>query len=323
MFHITQKPFGTIPAIQLQNEAEHTEVEILCGWGSGLNRFSITGEDEIVHFVAGYENEQDLREHFADYSRGAKLFPFPNRLNEGRYVHDERSLELPINFRWQKHAIHGLLSTEIFEPGFSRCTEDAAEIVLRYYYDGRKTGYPFPFEMIVRWRLTNNQTLECRSTVRNAGQTTMPCGDGWHPYFTLNFMPISECQVAFKPGNKLEIDDLSLPTGQEAPDDSYVNSKTIGDDFIDQCWHFPDLNRQEQKSVVTTLESSKSPWAVKVEQDENYPYMQLYTPGERNCIAIEPMSCSANAFNHKRDLVVLRPGEEKNWSWSVQVQRKP
>jgi len=322
MFQITQNPFGTIPAVQLHNEAEQTEVEILCGWGSGLNRFLIHRDDETMHFVAGYENEQDLRENFADYSRGAKLFPFPNRLNEGKYVHEERSLELPINFRWQKHAIHGLLSTQSFEPGFSRCTEEAAEVVLRNYYDGSEAGYPFPFEMIIRWRLTNDQTLECRSTVRNAGQTTMPCGDGWHPYFTLNFIPINQCRVSFPIGNKLETDDLSLPTGIEFPDDSNVKSKSIGEDFIDHCWYFPELNQQEQH-LVTTLDSTQSPWVVKVQQDENYPYLQLYTPGERDCIAIEPMSCSANALNHKRNLVILRPGEEKNWNWTVQVQRKP
>jgi len=40
-----------------------------------------------------------------------------------------------------------------------------------------------------------------------------------------------------------------------------------------------------------------------------YNYLQVFIPPDRMSIAIEPMTCNANAFNNKDGLITLSPGE--------------
>ena len=48
-------------------------------------------------------------------------------------------------------------------------------------------------------------------------------------------------------------------------------------------------------------------------------YLQLYTPVDRNSIAIEPMSCIANAFNNGIGLKELGPGRQFNWEITIRI----
>jgi aldose 1-epimerase len=48
-------------------------------------------------------------------------------------------------------------------------------------------------------------------------------------------------------------------------------------------------------------------------------YLQLYTPEDRKSIAIEPMSCIANAFNNGEGLKILEVAEEFKWEVKIEV----
>jgi aldose 1-epimerase len=58
--------------------------------------------------------------------------------------------------------------------------------------------------------------------------------------------------------------------------------------------------------------------------DEAWPYVQLFTgdtlaPAERRrSIAVEPLTCPANAFNSGDGLRVLDPAETFGGSWGLQ-----
>jgi aldose 1-epimerase len=56
--------------------------------------------------------------------------------------------------------------------------------------------------------------------------------------------------------------------------------------------------------------------------DASFPWLQVFTAiaedrkGEVG-IAVEPMSCPADAFNSGEALVVLEPGEEWSGTWGI------
>mgnify|MGYP000125559389 CR=1 FL=1 len=51
-----------------------------------------------------------------------------------------------------------------------------------------------------------------------------------------------------------------------------------------------------------------------------YKYLQIFIPPSRSSIAVEPMSCSINAFNSKEGLIILKPKEKFSGSYGVMLQ---
>ncbi|MBP7939993.1 MAG: hypothetical protein KAZ20_02525, partial [Sediminibacterium sp.] len=50
----------------------------------------------------------------------------------------------------------------------------------------------------------------------------------------------------------------------------------------------------------------------------NYPYLQLYTPVDRQSIAIENLSGAPNCFNNKMGLQLVEPQEQIYFETSYQ-----
>jgi aldose 1-epimerase len=53
---------------------------------------------------------------------------------------------------------------------------------------------------------------------------------------------------------------------------------------------------------------------------DKYNFLQVYTPPHRNTIAIEPMTCLADAFNNKKGLIILKPSETASFSFGVKLE---
>ena len=53
--------------------------------------------------------------------------------------------------------------------------------------------------------------------------------------------------------------------------------------------------------------------------DESIEYVQLYSPAD-NIIAVEPMSCSIDAFNNGKGLIELLPGESQSHLLNLKYQ---
>jgi aldose 1-epimerase len=53
---------------------------------------------------------------------------------------------------------------------------------------------------------------------------------------------------------------------------------------------------------------------------QNFEYIQIYTPPQRQSIAIEPMSSWPDAFNNKNSLLQIEPNQNVSLSYSIQYQ---
>lgn len=112
MFKIINEKFGNIDSVTLINHQHGIELQIINGFGAVINKYTVNNSP--FSFICGYQNYDELINQHPFFSRSAKLFPFPNRLNLGRYSFDNQNHQLPANFPWSDHAVHGLLYNQPF-----------------------------------------------------------------------------------------------------------------------------------------------------------------------------------------------------------------
>jgi aldose 1-epimerase len=98
-------------------------------------------------------------------------------------------------------------------------------------------------------------------------------------------------------------------------------ARNIGSDVLDNC--FTDLARDEHGNAHVTLNDPASGRSTTVWMSSNYRYVQVFTGDtlnpdkRRRGLAIEPMTCPANAFRTGVDLIVLDPGEAATQEWGI------
>ncbi len=112
MFRIEKEKFGELDSININNKEEGIEIQIITQFGSIINKYIVNHSP--FSFISGYKSYQELIETNPFFSRSAKLFPFPNRLDKGRYSYRSHSFQLPANFPWSDNAVHGLLYNQPF-----------------------------------------------------------------------------------------------------------------------------------------------------------------------------------------------------------------
>ena len=106
------------------------------------------------------------------------LVPFSNRIAQGRFGFGGQEVQLAPNFpgRIQPHAIHGfawLAEWNVVEAS-------GREAVLRHHYEAGE--WPWSYVAEQRFALSG-EGLRQDLSVRNFGDTPMPTGLGFHPYF--------------------------------------------------------------------------------------------------------------------------------------------
>jgi aldose 1-epimerase len=106
------------------------------------------------------------------------LVPYANRIADGRFTFEGRSVELPALERFAPHALHGdgwLLPWTVE-------SQRANEVEMTLYWPGGTDGWPWPWRARQTVELTA-QGLTITLSVTNTGAAVMPAGLGLHPYF--------------------------------------------------------------------------------------------------------------------------------------------
>ncbi len=303
MFEILQQPFGNFEKYMLKSAV--SEATFVPAFGANILslQFNNTG------ILWGFENEAQLTA--SDKSRGIHLAPFPNRIQDGKYSFEVIACQLPINKPKENNAIHGFVWNKKFEAVGATAEKDFASITLKYIYDGSEAGYPFPFELLYEYMLKEN-SFSIKAEAINKGKTNMPFGLGWHPYFTLG-ENVGDWQLQLPSCNILETNARLIPTGNRNSYNSFRQPATIGNTNFDTAFELTG----NQDFFETKLFSAETNNTISIKQSNAFKYLQVYIPPDRNCIAIEPMTCPANAFNSEEGLITLKP--EEAFSGEIQV----
>jgi aldose 1-epimerase len=297
---ITQEAFGQFTEYVLTNPESGDAIYIIPEYG-GIIRKMILQNDGHLHKIldCGETEEHILADKVAYPS--AHLFPWANRIRDGKYEFQGKHYELPINESSLNNAIHGFVAFDKFEVSGEEINETSASLTLKHTYEGAEKGYPFPFELEIKHTLSSDEGLLMTYTIKNTGKTDMPMVLGWHPYFKINDEKADEWQISIPTKHKYLSDEQMIPKAQEAIDLKELTD--IKSSQLDNVFQVESSTRSTTQLYSPTMNISINVW-----QDahkDQFLYTIVYIPPARDRIAIEPMTGNTDAFNSGDGLLIL------------------
>jgi galactose mutarotase-like enzyme len=279
--------------------------------GGGLRSYEVAGRPVLDGFPAGQPPTS---------GRGQVLAPWPNRIEDGRYVFDGKRLELPLTEPERRNAIHGLVRNAEWKV----VDRDADRVLLDYALDPQP-GYPFTLGLSVEYALTD-RGLNVRTTAWNQGDERCPYGSGQHPYLTLGTPTVDRLRLRVPAHTVLLSDERGLPVRTESVDGTEYDfraGRTIGATVLDNG--FTGLERDPDGSghARVLLDDPDTGDGVTLWVDESYPYVMVFSGDPlpdvaRRSLAVEPMTCPPNAFRTGDSLISLEPGESTASTWGIE-----
>jgi aldose 1-epimerase len=188
-----------------------------------------------------------------------------------------------------------------------------------------RPGYPFELDIVVQYRLTElGLVLDLQAT--NIGATPCPFGAGAHPYFAFASTRADGIELGLRAEEWLEVDERSIPRARRPVEGSLLDfrkPRLIGPTPIDHA--FTRLARDGEGLAHVILRHGTD--EIRVWLGKAFEFVQIYTgdtlsdlPRRRQSVAVEPMTCAANAFNSGDGLRLLAPGESLEGRFGVSVR---
>ena len=222
-------------------------------------------------------------------SRGSSwlMLPYSNRIRDGRFVFEGREHQLASA---KNHAIHGDVRTRPWKvveqtPSSLVLAFDSAEVP--------DFNWPWPVHATVGITLRGDQL---KQTVRleNRGETKMPAGFGWHPYYrrwlTRDGEPVLLQFTA--PRIHPDPDADGLPDGPSEPvpaDLDFSTPRELGSQRIDAC--FAGFDGQ------ATIQWPESGVTLTYACSPNVTHLVCFGPEDRPVLAIEPAANANDGVN--------------------------
>jgi aldose 1-epimerase len=258
------------------------------------------------------------------------LFPFPNRVRDGRFAWDSKDYQLPRNDHNHVNAIHGFVfdrpwrvadqgadATSAWVTGEFRGSADAPDLTAHW---------PADFLLRVTYRLQAN-ALRVEATVSNPDVRPLPFGLGYHPYFRVPLVPNSSAAECTVQGNARELWELQefLPTGARRAVEGMLDLREPRpfeslrlDDVYTGLEGAPTADGLR---VLGAVRQAAGAVELRLLAAPAFRELVLYTPPHRQAIALEPYTCATDAVNLQARGVeagwrTLPPGE----TWSADVE---
>ena len=262
------------------------------------------------------------------------LFPFPNRIRDGKYTWNGKSYQLPLTGDGGKTAIHGFacrVPWRVIDEGadknsawitgeFQISKDDPASLAV-WPADGR---------LRVTYRLLANR-LCIEATVDNPSAESLPFGIGYHPYFALVPFGGEEALVR-APATELWVLEQNLPTGERSANLGHRDlraARSIAGLSIDDVLSDKStlVDSATGYKLLGSIRRASTRMQLLVSASGEFREVVVFTPPHRQAFCIEPYTCTTDAINlHARGidagLHVLPPGEEP-WQGHVQCAFQP
>lgn len=313
-FNITQEKDEDLNLLQISDLSTGIQVRILPEAGALLHEYSIPLGNRRIQVINGYKNQADLKKNYADSYKSAKLSPFVCRLSEGRYRFEGTIYEFLNKFN-DGSAIHGILYDKPFSILDKKTTENEASITLDYHYKKENPAYPFEYIITVKYTLKKGGRLFLDTSVVNRSGSAIPIADGWHPYFSLEG-EVNDWLLYFRSRQNVAFDEKLIPLGHLIESSAFYSPRKIGGEFFDHCY----LLEPDSGTAAATLENPANGLRLSIIPDKSYPYLQIYTPGDRKSIAIENLSSAPDSFNNGMGLIILEPDHLQSFSVLYQLE---
>lgn len=306
MYELKKSAFGKFTRYELFHPITGNGFSIVPERGANVLDIRFSGQS----ILDGFQTPEELEA--AKWGKSALLFPFPNRLDRGRYDWLGQSYQFPLNNAATENAIHGFVRDEAFEVDYIFLAKDHASILCSYSYPGDREYYPFPFTLEVEFMIHDSGAFTLETALRNLHDQPIPIGFGWHPYFKLTDKA-DQHSMKLPPCEQILINDRMIPTGDRSVFLDFQKKTPVGDTFLDTCF----FNSKSAGSARMTLEGGQRRLHV-LASIRQFPFFQVFTPAHRESIALEPMSCNVNAFVNGQGLISL--DAEKEWKGRMEIR---
>jgi aldose 1-epimerase len=199
--------------------------------------------------------------------------------------------------------------------------EDFATLVIgKTLFSEISLAYPFKIDVQLEFTLSANKGLAVVIELHNLGEATAPVGVGYHPYFAAP-KGLESYKLALPPCLEYEVDAQMIPTGIQHQNFTF-NEGAMVDMALDTGYAFGrDLPIVLAQLTDNEINTTLTVW--QMAGKTGMRYLQIYTPPTRDMIAIEPMSCPANAMKTGEGLLTLIPGQAASFSFGVRLDIFP
>lgn len=245
-------------------------------------------------------------------SCGAVLVPWPNRIRDGRYTFDGVEHQLPLSEPKLRNASHGLLRWQRWQV----LQHSTASVTLGTDVVPQ-TGWEFELQVQLSYTVGAGSGLQVALTATNVGGTALPFGAGFHPYLDLDSAAPDDAELEIPAATMLVTDERQIPTGTVPVTGSPYDlrrRRPLGSLRLDHA--FTELTSEH--AVLASAD-----WQSELWWGPEFEYLQVFTPPierfHRTAIAIEPMTCPANAFNSGAGLRRLEPGQVWTGAWGIRT----
>src|SRR4051794_19390907 len=160
--------------VVLREPATGSEARVVVDVGANVAAFRTRAGDRVVDVLASAPDMATLRERPTRFG-SAPLFPYPGRIEGGRFTFEGREIKLPTGP--DGNAIHGFARARAFRV----LGTDGASVTAQL---GTEDGvppaeWPFPCSLTLTISLRDG-ALRIESAVANTGSSAMPFGLGFH-----------------------------------------------------------------------------------------------------------------------------------------------
>ena len=293
----------------LRHDGAHGTVEAtITEVAAALRQLSVDGHALVQGFP---------RESTPPFGHGIVLAPWPNRVRDGRWVHEGKALQLDITEVERGNAIHGLLRNtpyRVVEKWDDSVTLGAAVVP--------QHGWPFHLWTTVQYALTGNG-IRVTHMATNIGTHAAPIAFGTHPFLAVGEHPIEELTITARTVEHVIVDDRLNPEGLEPVAGTRFDLSggvAVKDAQFDDAWRV----EPDGDGIVRTVLSAPDGTETELWQGREWEWLQVFVtrifPGEsgqQTAIAVEPMTAPADALNSGIGLRWLQPGDSWSGSWGI------
>ena len=281
------------------------EMELAPASGGSIASFAWTGGDRRASILRPPPEPLSAVLDSASFP----LVPFVNRIRGGAFSFRGRQVTLSPNMAGDPSPLHG--QGWLGPWRVESLSESEAELV----FDHEPGEWPWHYEARQLFRLAAD-TLRMELRCRNLSDEPMPCGLGFHPYFSCG--PDTRIQTHVE--EVWTVDDNVLPVERIPATGSY----SIGDDPV--CGRNLD-NGYCGWSGRALLTDPGWPFEVEL-SSRRARFFQLYSPASGGIFVAEPVTHANAALNEPDEdwaalgIRVLQPGETMTLDACIAIQPK-
>ena len=241
--------------------------------------------------------DADLASGSADRLACFPLVPFSNRIRDGHFDFEGRSIRIPLNQWPQRHAEHG----HGWQVAWTMVERAADRLTLEYNHAADL--WPFPYRAVQDFELSDD-ALRVTLSVENSGTVSMPIGLGLHPYFPRT----PRCRLSARVDAMWATDAEVMPTALTGADPRLGTGDglPLDESALDNAF----TGWRGQATIVWPERGAR----LSIDTDPPLRFLVVYSPAGEEYFCVEPVTHCTDAFNlaaqGRRDtgMLTLHPG---------------